>query len=113
MLLLLSDSALIEHFKKSYQPLPFSLSAIRKDRFTGQLGGIPYRKIGGLCRYSPDEVSAWLAGHPIIQPGADRRTNRPRENVKRQGRPTKIETIEATRRGITVPELRAAQVGGV
>lgn len=105
-MLLLQDSALVRHFKDRNEPLPFSLSAVRKDRFSGQLGGLPYRRIGGQCLYNPDEITDWLAGQPIIQPTTGTaRAAVPR--AVRQGRPTKIEQIEARRLGLSVRELRA------
>ena len=64
----LSSADLIARFKKVGAPLPFSRSSLDKDRLTGCLGGIPYRRIGALCLYLPDEVLAWLSELPIIQP---------------------------------------------
>jgi hypothetical protein len=94
-----SDCELIQHFNKLDAPLPFSLSSLRKDRITGQLGGVPYRRVGGSCIYNPKEVTDWLCGRPIIQPGRTTKT-------VRKGAPTKAERVEAERRGISVKELR-------
>lgn len=101
-MLLLSDTALVDHLKAAGTPLPISLSALRKARIDGRLS-IPYRRIGGLALYCPDEVLSWLAGIPVIQP----QRHPALVAIKRRGKPTKSESIEASRRGITVPELRA------
>jgi hypothetical protein len=105
----LLDSALIEHFNSINQPLPFSRSSLRKDRITGCLGGVPFRRIGGLCYYTPDDVIGWLAGHQIIQPQRHPALAvlSAKKTTGRRGKPSKIESVEAARRGITVPELRA------
>ena len=110
-MLLLSDRALIEHFKSIKQPLPISLSAIRKDRITGKYGGIPHRKVASLALYNPDEVAAHFAGLPIVQPQRHPALSAVKPaGVGRAGRPNKAESVEAARRGITVPELRAQSV---
>lgn len=111
-MLLLSDAALVEHFERAGAPLPFSLSGLRKDRNIGSLGGVPFRKIGGLCRYNPGEVDAWLDGHQVIATArADAANFRRHTRPVRSGRPTKSESVEAQRRGLTVRELRARAEG--
>lgn len=110
-MLLLSDHALVDHLKQAGTPLPISLSALRKARIDGRLS-IPYRRIGGLALYCPNEVMAWLAGIPIVQP--QRHPALAAVSAGRRGKPTKSESVEASRRGITVPELRAQkQLAGV
>lgn len=104
----LSAEKLVAHFKKLGTPLPFSLSSMNKDRITGCLGGIPHRKIGGLCFYCPEEVLSWLAGLPIVQP-----LRHPALPVRRRGKPMKKESVEAARQGITVSELRSQQTVSV
>lgn len=100
----LSAADLVAHFKKLGVPLPFSRSSMEKDRLTGCLGGIPYRRIGALCVYLPEEVLSWMAGLSIVQP----RRHSALPAAGRRGKPTKIESVEASRRGITVKQLRAA-----
>lgn len=64
----LSAAALVVQLKERGASLPFSRSSLEKDRMTGCLGGIPFRRVGGLCIYDPDEVLAFIAGLPVIQP---------------------------------------------
>lgn len=104
----LLDSALFLYFVSIGAPLPFSLSSLRKDRVDGRLGGIPYRRLGGLCVYNPVEVLAFFSGKPIVQP--------PRHPAARslgkRGRPTMVERVAAERLGLTVREMRLRD-GGV
>jgi hypothetical protein len=102
----LSSADLIARFKKVGAPLPFSRSSLDKDRLTGCLGGIPYRRIGALCLYLPDEVLAWLSELPIIQSQRHPAISA----VRRRGKPTKIESVEASRRGLTVKQFRAQTI---
>lgn len=106
-MLLLSDSALAAHFKSIGEPLPLSLTAIRNDRLNGKYGGIPHRRISSLCLYNPDEVAAFFSAQPIIQPQRHPALAALKPVAGRRGKPTKSESVEASRRGITVPELRA------
>lgn len=107
-MLFLSDSDLVTHCQSIGNPLPFSLSSLRKDRIDARLGGLPYRRIGAaLLVYDPDEVLAFLAGKLVIQP--QRHPALAAAKPARRGKPNKTETVEAARRGITVPELRAQQ----
>lgn len=99
----LSAADLVDHFKNLGAPLPFSRSSLEKDRLTCCLGGIPYRRIGGLCVYHPQGILDWLAGLPIVQP--QRHHALPASG--RRGKPTKQESVEASRCGMTVKELRA------
>ena len=81
--LFLSDIGLINFFIEIGLPLPFSLSTLRKDRIDGRLGGIPFRKIGGLVVYTPGEVNSFLAGQVITQPARLRARVTPKKNKKR------------------------------
>lgn len=99
----LSAADLVAHFQKLDAPLPFSRSSLEKDRITGCLGGVPYRRIGALCVYDPHGVLDWLAGLCVVQP-----QRHPALPTVRLGKPTKIESVEASRRGLTVKQLRAA-----
>ncbi len=47
-----TEAELAEHLKISRQ----MLWALRKE-------GLPYRKVGGLIRYVPEEVDTWLSLH--------------------------------------------------
>lgn len=49
------------------------------------------------------DLAAYIDGMAVAQPLPPQ----PRKRDKPQGRPTKVEQVEAARRGITVPELRA------
>lgn len=114
-MLLLSDKDLIQHFQDKGTPLPFSLSALRKDRFTGQLGNVTYHRCGGKCLYNPDEVLVWLQNIPIGRAIIKPNIALSRVSKGRTGRPTKLESIEAQKRGLSVPALRAQQnlqIGG-
>lgn len=107
-MLLLPDSKLLDHFKLHGKPLPFSLSTLRKDRLDGRLG-VPYRSLGGQCLYCPADIEMWLSGTPVICP----KRNSSLEKVKpskKLGKPTKAESVEAQRKGISVRNLRAQQV---
>lgn len=101
-LLFLSDAELVAQYK-----LPFSLSSLRKDRIDGRLGGIPYRRIGGACVYTPDEVLHFIASQPIVRPTRHPALVATDSNKPKRGKPRKFETVEASRRGITVREFRA------
>jgi len=101
-MLYLPDSDLLDHCRTIGTKLPFSLSSLRKDRMDGRLG-VPYRRVGGMCLYNPQEVLLWLAGKPIVQP-------KPSPSTASIGASTKAERVEAKRRGVTVKELRK---GGV
>lgn len=108
--MLLSDTAFLKHCRDAGNPFPISLSGLRKDRIDGRYG-IPHRRIGGLCFYDPAMVQAWIDGQPIVQP----QRHPALATLKRRGKPTKSESVEAARRGITVPELRAQtslKIGG-
>jgi hypothetical protein len=99
--LYLTDGKLIAHFRAMGAPLPFGLTRLRQDRLRGGLGSIPYRKLGGKCLYNPDDVSCFLAGLPIIQAKPSK------QQAVRTGRPSATELAEASRRRLTVKELRA------
>lgn len=107
--LLLRDSALLPHCQEIGSPIPVSLSLIRKDRSEKNKNkiGIPFRKIGGGIFYNPADVLAFFAGHPVIQPAP---FHKPASGLKR-GKPSKQETVEARKRCISVPQLRALKGG--
>lgn len=104
----LSDRNLIEHCITQQNPLPFSLSSIRKDRLDGRIG-LPFRRLGGTILYNPSEIWAFIAGNPIIQP--ERHPALKKSAGKGRGRPKKEESISAKRQGISVSQLRAAAAG--
>lgn len=107
-IVLLQEKKLFLHFSEVLDsPLPFSLSALQKDRLDGRLG-IPYRSVAGSIFYDTNQVQAWLNGIPVVVPA---RSQQAKPASGRRGKPTKKETVEASRRGITVPQLRA-QSGG-
>jgi hypothetical protein len=97
--LYLTDLQLVAHFNNAGTPLPFCRSRMVDDRKNGCLGGVPYRQIAGCFLYTPDEVTRWIAGLPIIQ-------TKPQKVIK-TGRPSAGEKAKADRLGITVPQLRA------
>jgi hypothetical protein len=97
--MLLNDAALLKHFAASGNPIPFSLSTIRKDRQDGRIGGIPFQKFGINCIYDTEIVSSWLKNAPVVTP-----TPRP-SATPRPGRPTKIQSVLKAR--------AAAQKAGV
>lgn len=106
-MLLLKEKALFPHFTEERNaPLPFSISSLQKDRLTGCLGGIPFRRIGGIVLYCPEEVSNFLSAQPVIQP--QRHAVLSAAATNRRGKPSKSESVEAARRGLTVPQLRAS-----
>ncbi|HUX91444.1 MAG TPA: hypothetical protein VMV48_12230 [Gallionellaceae bacterium] len=109
-ILLLRDSALLQYCQSIGNPIPVSLSLIRKDRSEKNKNplGIPFRNIGGGVFYNPAEVLNFFSGQPVVHP-----TAKPlkRNSGLKRGKPGKEETIEARKRGITVPELRAQKVG--
>ena len=107
-MLLLSDSKLIDHFKLHEKPLPFSISTLRKDRLDGRLG-VPYRSLGGQCLYCPADIEIWLSGTPTIYPKRHPSLEKVKPS-KNSGKPTKAESIEAERKGISVRDLRAQQI---
>lgn len=105
-MLLLQDHELLAYCRDNGEPIPFSLSSIRKDRLDFRLGGLPHRRIGGKTLYNPTEVQAFLAGQPIVQ-------SQVKAASGRTGRPTKAEQVEAERRGLSVRELRSQlKIGG-
>jgi hypothetical protein len=106
--LFLCGRDLVAHCQTIGKPLPFSLSSLEKDRGDGRLGGVPYRRLGGAIIYNPDEVFAFIAGQPIIQP--KRHATSSGAKAKR-GKPSKAESVEAERRGFTVRQLRAIKAG--
>ncbi len=99
--LYLTDEKLIAHFRALGAPLPFGLTRLRQDRLRGGLGNIPYRRLAGKRLYNPDEIVRFLAGLPIIQ------AKPPKQQAARTGRPSASELAEASRRHLTVKELRA------
>ena len=101
-MLLLQDSQLFKYFQSLGTPLPFSISTLRKDRLDGRLG-VPYLTIGGAKLYCPDLVFKWLAGVPVVIPKPHAIT---KQNIKK-GKPSKQESVEAERLGLTVKEFRA------
>ena len=103
-----SDSSLIAHCQNIGSPLPFSLSALRKDRVDGRLG-VPFRRLGGAILYRVDDVFAHLARLPIIQP--KRPTLQQTRTVGRRGKPRKTESVAAKKLGISVKELRLKNGG--
>ncbi len=106
--MLLSEKNLFSHFAEVLgSPLPFSRSALQKDRLDGRLG-VPFRPVGAGIFYESNQVQAWLDGLPVVIPA---RTMQVKLASGRRGKPSKSETVEASRRGITVPQLRA-QNGG-
>lgn len=107
--MLLSDTAFLKHCRDAGNPFPISLSGLRKDRIDGRYG-IPFRRIGSLCLYDPAEVQAWIDGQPIVQP----QRHPALAAVKRRGKPTKAESVNAKRLGLSVAEYRAQQtIAGV
>lgn len=104
-MLLLSDRALVEHFKNTDEPLPFSVSSIRRDRYHGTLGGIPFHPVGGKKLYSPNEVRKHIANLPARRAKAPVAILSP--GMKKRGAPKKLERIRASELGITVSQLRA------
>lgn len=107
--LLLSEKDLFAHFSEVlHYPLPFSKSALQKDRLDGRLG-VPFRRVGGAIFYDTNHVRAWLDGIPIVVPARAPLHSKP--PVVRRGKPLKSETVEAARLGISVPELRAQNAG--
>ena len=105
MLLLLRDSALVKHFQQAGTPLPFPLSSIRKDRYDGFLGGLPFRKPGHAVLYNPEEVATWLSKLPVHRGG------RGHVATLKMGRPSNEEKEQAKKLGISIPELRAWELG--
>ena len=101
--LFLKEKELFIYCIKIGTPLPFSLSSLQKDRLDQRLGGIPYRRKGGI-RYLPSEVFACLHSHPVIQGSQNTVAGK---SKKRITKPTKEESVSARRAGITVAELRA------
>ena len=95
-----SDRQLIEFAKRVGTPLPFSLSSLQKDRGSGCLGGVPFRRVGGKVIYVPTDVFNFLNGLEIVRP-------RTTIVVQKRGSSSKRERVEAASRGITVRELRA------
>ena len=102
--MLLSDLLFLQHCRDTGNPFPISISGLRKDRLDGRYG-IPHTRLGSLCFYDPELVNAWLNGQPVVQP--QRHPALTAVKPGRRGKPTKAESAEAQRRGITVPELRA------
>lgn len=109
-MLLLSDTEFLFYCRQSGKPFPASLSSLRKDRSDARLGGIPFREFGGRCLYNPENVWAWMSGIPITQPVRHPALQKQENSKLKRGKPLKTETIEASRRGITVPELRAQKI---
>lgn len=105
MLLLLRDTALVQHFKAAGTPLPFPLSSIRKDRYDGFLGGIPFRKPGHAVLYNPDDVENWLAKLPVYRGGQGQVAS------LKMGRPSNEEKEQARKLVISIPDLRARELG--
>lgn len=105
--MLLSDTHFLKHCQTTGNPFPVSLSGLRKDRIDGRYG-LPYTRIGGLCFYDPVLMQAWIDGQPVIQPQRHPALAVLKPVAGRRGRPSKTESVNASRRGLTVPELRAA-----
>ena len=95
-----TDRELISIADRIGRKLPFSVSSLQKDRCTGCLGGVPYRRIGGKAIYVPQQVFEFLDRIEIAQP-------RVTAMAKKQGASTKRERVDAALRGISVRELRA------
>lgn len=107
----LSEKNLFKHFSEVlHSPLPFSKSALQKDRFDGRLS-IPFSPIGGRVFYDVEVVLGWLEGLPVVIPTRSTQAQANKPKAARRGKPSKTETMAASRLGITVPELRAK--GGV
>lgn len=104
-MLLLRDADLIQHFKREGTPLPFPLSSLRKDRYDGFLGGIPYRKPGHAVLYNPGEVMHWLEKLPVHRGG------RGQVASLKMGRPSNEEKEQAKKLGISIPDLRTRELG--
>lgn len=78
--------------------------SLRHDRVSGRLG-IPYYRVGARIAYSTDDLTAWLSARREVPSPTTKPERRPR------GRATKREQLEASRRGITVSELRTRNLG--
>lgn len=90
---------MFEFCESNGMKLPFSKSSLQKDRINGCLGGIPYRKIGRKVFYIPAEVLAFLDALPVC---------RSMGSVEKAsfGTSTKVERVLASRKGLSVAELR-------
>lgn len=110
-ILLMRGAELLHHCESIGNPLPISQSVLEKDRLKNNKNplGIPFRKIGGGIFYDPNSVLAFFAGQPIIQP--ERPVLKEKTGGLKRGKPSKIESIEARKRGLTVPQLRALKGG--
>ncbi len=96
--LLLSETELFEHFQQLGTPLPFSLSALQKDRGKKKnLGGVPFRRINGI-KYCPEDVARHILRQPKYVGGA---------TTHRAGRPSKAESQLAKDLGLSVVALRS------
>ncbi len=107
VMLLLSDKELIQFYKDKEEPLPFPLSSLRKDRYNGALGGIPFRKIGTAVVYAPDDIEEWKSKLPVYRGGNKNSPVETKSGRIRMGRPSREESRRAADLGITVHELRA------
>jgi len=104
-MLLLSASDLILHFKARNEPLPFSISALEKDRINGCLGGIPHHQIGKKKVYNPVEVTQFLSILPVIRA----KPIQPIDQPKKLGRPGAAERLLAQSLGVTIRDIRNQQ----
>ncbi len=107
-MLLLTDDALVAHFKQTGEKFPFSATSLRRDRAKATLGGIPFHPIGGKKLYNPAEVSAFVANIPPCRAKAPV-VIQSVHKIK-LGAPTKLERIRAQEMGITVKQLREMEV---
>lgn len=106
-LLFLTEKDLFPFCEKNGTPLHFSLSSLRKDRLDQRLGGLPHRRHGRTVLYSPLAVLVFIDALPVIQGRLP-----PKANHAKQTKPTKVESVNAARAGLSVPAYRAKN-GGV
>ncbi|MFA6922259.1 MAG: hypothetical protein WC216_10475 [Gallionella sp.] len=106
-LLFLKEKELFTYCQEAGTPLPFSLSSLRKDRLDQRLGGMPYRRHGGTILYSPTELLKFISALPVVCGSSTLRSK------KRTTKPTKIESVLASRAGLSVAEFRAKSMNEV
>lgn len=111
--MLLSEKNLFKHFSEvRNSPLPFSLSALQKDRNGSGRLGVPYTPLSGKVLYDPDQIQRWIDQLPVVVPVR----HKPQQDAKpagRRGKPKKTESVAAKKLGLSVKEYRNQQVGGV